>query len=84
KGASSTLYGGGAIAGLINFVTKVPTEKKELTFLVNGNLSKASDISGFYSQKFKKFGVTIFASQNLQAAYDANNDGLSDIPKISR
>jgi len=30
KGASSTLYGAGAIAGLINFVTKVPTEKKEL------------------------------------------------------
>lgn len=84
KGASSTLYGGGAIAGLINFVTKVPTEKKELSFLVNGNLSKASDISGFYSQKFKKIGMTIFASQNLQAAYDANKDGLSDIPKISR
>lgn len=84
KGASSTLYGGGAIAGLINFVTKVPTEKKEMSFLVNGNLSKASDISGFYSQKFKKIGMTIFASQNLQTAYDANKDGLSDIPKISR
>lgn len=84
KGASSTLYGGGAIAGLINFVTKVPTEKKELSFLVNGNVSKASDISSFYSEKFKKFGVTIFASQNLQAAYDANKDDLSDIPKFSR
>lgn len=84
KGASSTLYGGGAIAGLINFVTKVPTEKKELSFLVNGNLSKASDISGYYSQKFHKIGLTIFASQNLQTAYDADKDGLSDIPKFSR
>lgn len=84
KGASSTLYGGGAIAGLINFVTKVPTDEKELSFLVNGNLSKASDISGFYSEKFKKTGMTVFASQNLQTAYDADKDGLSDIPKISR
>lgn len=84
KGASSTLYGGGAIAGLINFVTKVPTEKKELSFLVNANHTKASDISGYYSQKFKKIGITIFASQNLQAAYDANKDGLSDIPKFAR
>lgn len=84
KGASSTLYGGGAIAGLINFVTKVPTEKKELSFLVNANHTKASDISGYYSQKFKKIGITIFASQNLQAAYDANKDGLSDIPKFTR
>lgn len=84
KGASSTLYGGGAIAGLINFVTKVPVEKKELSFLINVNLSKASDISGYFSQKFKKIGVTFFASQNLQAAYDANHDGLSDIPKFER
>lgn len=84
KGASSTLYGGGAIAGLVNFVSKVPAEKKELTFLVNGNFSKAADISGFYSQKFKKAGITIFTSQNLQAAYDANKDGLSDIPEFSR
>ena len=84
KGASSTLYGGGAIAGLINFVTKVPTEKKELSFLVNVNNTTAADISGYYSQKFKKIGVTIFASQNLQNAYDANKDGLSDIPKFAR
>ena len=82
KGASSTLYGGGAIAGLINFVTKVPTENKELSFLVNGNSTKATDVSGFYSQKFKKVGITFFASQNTQSAYDANKDGLSDIPKF--
>lgn len=84
KGASSTLYGGGAIAGLINFVTKVPTENKELSFLVNGNSTKATDVSGFYSQKFKKIGITLFASQNTQSAYDANKDGLSDIPKFMR
>lgn len=84
KGASSTLYGGGAIAGLINFVTKVPEEQKELTFLVNRNWSNASDINGYYAQKFKHIGATIFASQNLQTAYDANKDGLSEIPKISR
>lgn len=84
KGASSTLYGGGAIAGLINFVTKEPTEKKELLFLINANHTKASDLSGYYSQKFNKIGITIFASQNFQAAYDANKDGLSDIPKFTR
>lgn len=84
KGASSTLYGGGAIAGLINFISKVPTDKRELSFLVNGNSTKAVDFSGFYSEKFKKFGFTIFASQNMQTAYDANKDGLSDIPKFSR
>lgn len=84
KGASSTLYGAGAIAGLINFVTKVPTEKKELSFLVNGNHTKALDLNGYYSQKFNKIGITFFVSQNLQSAYDANKDGLSDIPQFTR
>ena len=28
KGSSSTLYGGGAIAGLVNLVSKTPTEKR--------------------------------------------------------
>lgn len=84
KGAASTLYGGGAIAGLINFVSKVPTEKRELSLLVNGNNSKALDISGFYSQKWRKIGLTLFASQNSQQAYDPNKDGLSDIPKFTR
>src|SRR5260221_3438203 len=40
KGSSSTLYGGGAIAGLINLVSKTPSEKKELSFLANGTSAK--------------------------------------------
>lgn len=84
KGSSSTLYGGGAIAGLINFVTNEPKEQKELSFLVNTNNTKALDVSGYFAQKFKKVGVTIFTTQNSQSAYDANNDQLSDIPKFNR
>ena len=33
KGASSTLYGGGAIAGLVNLVSKIPKVKREISFL---------------------------------------------------
>lgn len=84
KGSASTLYGGGAISGLINFITKEPTDERELSFLLNGNITKATDFSGFYSQKFKRTGITVYASQNIQAAYDADKDGLSDIPKFSR
>jgi len=84
KGSSSTLYGGGAIAGLINFVTKEPTDKRDLSFLFNANQSKAFDASTFFSEKFKKVGITLFASRNSQEAYDPNKDGLSDIPKYQR
>ncbi|HLF34246.1 MAG TPA: TonB-dependent receptor [Cyclobacteriaceae bacterium] len=84
KGSSSTLYGGGAIAGLINFVTKAPADKKELSLMVNANNTRALDVSTFYAEKFEKIGVTLFASGNLQSAYDANIDELSDIPQFSR
>ncbi len=84
KGSTSTLYGGGAIAGLINLVTKEPTEKREISFLANINQTQALDLSGFYAEKYNKSGLTIYASNNSQKAYDANNDGFSDIPKFDR
>src|SRR5258706_7793560 len=56
KGSSSTLYGGGAIAGLINLITKVPTDKRELNFHFNVTSAGGFDINSFYSQRFKKIG----------------------------
>ena len=84
KGSTSTLYGGGAIAGLINLITKEPTDQREISFLANTNQTQALDLSGFYSKRYKKMGLTIYASSNFQKIYDANNDGFSDIPKYSR
>ncbi len=84
KGSTSTLYGGGAIAGLINLITKVPTPEREISFLANINQTNALDLSAFYGKKYKKSGLTLFASSDAQKAYDANNDGFSDIPKYTR
>jgi iron complex outermembrane receptor protein len=84
KGSSSTLYGGGAIAGLVNLVSKTPKDERELNFLMNGTSAKGIDVSGFYSQKFNKIGTTIFASYNHGTPYDAANIGLTAIPKFDR
>lgn len=84
KGASSTLYGGGAISGLVNLISKVPKEERELSFLFNGTSALGLDASGFYSQKYKKVGTTIFASYNLGNPYDPANIGLTAIPKFDR
>lgn len=84
KGSTSTLYGGGAIAGLINLITKEPNDKKEISFLANVNQTSALDLSGFYAERYKKTGLTIYAASNFQKAYDVNNDGFSDIPKFNR
>jgi len=84
KGSSSTLYGGGAIAGLINLVSKIVQEEKDLSFLLNVTSALGVDASGFYSQKFDDYGLSVFASSNTQRAYDNNDDKFSDLPEIER
>lgn len=84
KGASSTLYGGGAIAGLVNLITKIPEEEPELSFMLNGTSALGLDASGFYAEKFDKVGTTVFASYNKGTPYDPADIGLTAIPKFDR
>lgn len=84
KGSTSTLYGGGAIAGLINLITKEPVDERETSILVNGNTSKALDLSAFYSERYGKTGLVLYTTGNFQKAYDAAGNGFSDIPQSKR
>ncbi|WP_348797861.1 TonB-dependent receptor [Flavobacterium adhaerens] len=84
KGSTSTLYGGGAIAGLVNLISKTPTNERDLRLHINGTSARGLDINGFYGQKFNKIGTTIFASHNRNGAYDPAKNGFSAIPKFER
>lgn len=84
KGSASTLYGGGAIAGLVNLITKRPTAKRELSFLLNGTTARGLDVSGFWGQKWEKVGMTLFAARNTQREYDPNKTGFSALPNYER
>lgn len=84
KGSSSTLYGGGAIAGLVNLISKVPKKQPELTLLLNGTSAKGTDASVYYSQKWKHTGTTIFGSYNYNSAFDPSNSGFTAIPLTKR
>lgn len=84
KGSSSTLYGGGAIAGLINLISKEPKEEDE--FSLHSNLSNIgnTDLNSFYSKKSGKWGVTVFASSNTNPLYDVDDDGFTDVPQVRK
>ena len=84
KGSASTLYGGGAIAGLVNLISKTPTTERELRLHLNGTSAKGLDLNGFYGQRLGKWGTTIFAAHNSNAPYDPSDIGLSAIPKFTR
>lgn len=80
KGAASTLYGGGAIAGLINLISKKPSLSPDASFMVNQTTLKETNINAYYAQRWKSVGFTLFSGQNLQKEMDVDKDGLSDLP----
>jgi iron complex outermembrane receptor protein len=84
KGAASTLYGGGAIGGLVNLVSKTPRDERELSFLANATSAGGLDLSGFYSEKYGKAGLTVFASRNSNKAFDPADIGVTAIPEFER
>jgi outer membrane receptor for ferrienterochelin and colicins len=84
KGSASTLYGGGAIAGLVNLVSKTPGEHRELNFLANATSARGLDLSGFYSEKYGRLGLTVFGSRNSNGPFDPADIGLTAIPKFER
>ena len=55
KGSSSPLYGGGAIAGLVNLISKTPGEQRELNFMLNATSALGLDVSGFYSDTYENW-----------------------------
>lgn len=83
KGSVSTLYGGGAIGGLINIVSKSPTSAKpEFTVLINRSGLKESNSNAYYAQRYGKTGLTLFAGYTNQQAVDVTGDGFTDSPGI--
>jgi iron complex outermembrane receptor protein len=83
KGGASTLYGGGAISGLINLISKEPTNEETLIHL-NGSHIGAFDVNAFVSRKIGKIGFTLLGQRNSHAFFDADKDGFSDMPKLTK
>lgn len=84
KGASSTLYGGGAIAGLINLISKAPTAERELNFLINGTSAVGLDVNGYYARRYGKVGLTMYGAYNSSEPYVPAGVLFSAIPRFSR
>lgn len=83
KGSASTLYGGGAIGGLVNIISRKPTTKQELTALANYSTLSEKNLNLYASKKYNFLGYTFFAGYTSQNAKDINKDGFSDVPEIN-
>lgn len=84
KGSTSTLFGGGAIAGMVNLISKTPDDGEDLKVFLNGTSAKGFDLNGFYAKKLIKTGFTVYAARNSNEAYDPSDIGLTAIPRFTR
>ncbi len=80
KGSSSTLYGGGAIAGMVNFISKEPRDQREINLIINQTSALGTDVGSFLSGRKKKVGFTFLGTVHYQKEYDVDNDDFTELP----
>jgi iron complex outermembrane receptor protein/outer membrane receptor for ferrienterochelin and colicins len=81
KGPASPLFGAGAIAGVVNFVSRTPKEKAVYNFIINQSTIGQTNIGGFAAQRGRKAGYTLLALYNRQKAYDVDEDDFTEVPE---
>ncbi len=90
KGGGSALYGGNAIGGVINVITKRPQKQFFNTTIETQLMPQDGDDSGIQKglklganaglvSKGKKAAAFVYAGGFARQAWDDNNDGFSDI-----
>lgn len=83
KGSASTLYGAGAISGLINLISK-EADKEETLLHINASHVGAFDVNAFLSRKVDKVGFSLLAQRNTHQYFDADKDGFTDLPELTK
>ncbi len=83
KGSASTLYGAGAISGLINLISK-EADKDETLLHLNSSHIGAFDVNAFLSRKIDKIGFSLLTQRNTHQYFDADKDGFTDMPQLTK
>ena len=83
KGAASSLYGGSALGGVVNLVSRRPSNETEL--LVNQTTRGGTDAVLWQSRAVSEtFGYTGLVSAHAQNAQYIDSDGWADLPRYRR
>jgi outer membrane receptor for ferrienterochelin and colicins len=87
RSGGSALFGSNAIAGTINVITKDPVENDwrigNTTSLIDGkSWDQTVDFNSSIVSNDLKNGVTFYGMHRQREAYDANNDGFTEMTKL--
>ena len=85
KGVASSLYGAGAMGGVINLVSRVPGHEPVRELLINRSTLGGTDAVTFFGQPLGGgWGLTFLGGGHWQERVDVNDDTWSDLPRYSR
>jgi outer membrane receptor for ferrienterochelin and colicins len=86
KGVASALYGSSALGGVINLVSRRPTESQR-EVLQNVTSRKGSDTVFWLSEPKKEnspWSYTLLGGAHFQGRSDIDHDGYTDLPEYQR
>jgi outer membrane receptor for ferrienterochelin and colicins len=85
KGTASSLYGAGAMGGVVNLISRIPGADASQEFLLNRSSRGATDAIGFFGGPISStWGYTLLASTHFQERMDVDDDTWSDLPNYAR
>jgi outer membrane receptor for ferrienterochelin and colicins len=85
KGTASALYGAGAIAGVVNLISRRPAAEPVHEFLVNRTTLGGTDASTFVAAQLSStWGMSFLGGGYWQGRRDIDHDGWADLPGYSR
>ncbi|MEK9656391.1 MAG: TonB-dependent receptor [Halieaceae bacterium] len=85
KGAASALYGGQALGGVINLVSKRPSEDLEGELIVNATSRDGQDASAYGATPFnERWSGSLLTTYNQQSTQDLDGDGWIDMSGYER
>jgi iron complex outermembrane receptor protein len=85
KGVASALYGASALGGVVNLISRRPSEEPEHEILFNQTTLGGTDAVLWSDRQLsERWGYTLLASGHRQATADVDDDGWADLPSFRR
>lgn len=85
KGAASSMYGGSALGGVINLVSRRPGETAGGEVLVNLTTQDGQDVTAYAETPLSDtLGVSLTMGAHRQTEQDFDSDGWIDLPSYER
>ena len=85
KGSASALFGGQALGGVINLVSKRPGPEAEGEMIANATTKNAQDLSAYFASPLSDhWKGSVLTNYNRQSQQDLDSDDWIDMPGYDR